>query len=137
MESAARKRVVFVALAVMVLLAVLHFSALTFFLYWRFPWFDLLTHFLGGAVIGCGALWLIHMYEAHKGISLSNNAQLVFVIACALGIGGAWEIFELTFKLFDPDNYAFDTSIDLVMDTLGALTAWKLAHVTKEESVVE
>jgi hypothetical protein len=137
MESASRKRLVFVALGAMVLLAVLHFSALTFFLYWRFPWFDLITHFLGGAVIGLGALWLVQVYEIHTGLPLSNHVRLAVVVICALGIGGAWEVFELTFKLFDPDNYAFDTSIDLVMDTLGAVMAWKLTRTAQEETVPE
>ena len=45
---------IFITVAIV---AALHLSALQFYLYWRFWWFDLLTHFLGGlwvAVSFCG-----------------------------------------------------------------------------------
>ena len=44
-----------------VLIAILNKAALSFFLYWKFWWFDIMMHFLGGLWIGGIVLWLYYL----------------------------------------------------------------------------
>jgi hypothetical protein len=118
------------------LLFLLHVGAETFYWYWTFPWFDLLTHFLGGVCVGLGTLWFFFMsgYIKQHQRSWSGRLGLLYTLIGVGVIGVGWELYEVFVHLalhtpFDR-GYLFDTAGDLTMDTLGALVsylcfAWK------------
>jgi len=96
-----------------------------FFLYWRFWWFDMLMHFLGGLWIA----WLgYYLFSLSNYLPKIFKRYSIFIITffSVLIIGVLWEIFEYITKVsLRQDNYILDTYLDLLMDTLG----WGLAYV--------
>jgi len=103
------------------LLAVIHQYALVHFLYWSYIWLDVFMHFLGGLWLGIVGLWFFYFY---KSFPHHSTRALLIALACGLGVGIAWEVFEVVAGLPVEKNYILDTAIDLLMDTLGAITAW-------------
>lgn len=100
------------ALIVSALLAALHAWATAHFIYWQHIWFDLPMHFLGGLTTG---VVLVAFFG-----KFSPRLFVAGVVVVAVG----WEIFEYVFGLPRESNYALDTMIDLLMDTLGAVLAY-------------
>lgn len=94
---------------------VLQDIALAEFLYWRWWWFDILMHFLGGVLVGALALFVSDLFK--------TPFTLTFVIFL-VGIGVGWEVFERMFGLYNAIGYWEDTILDLIMDTIGALIVY-------------
>lgn len=113
----------FLALIFATALAYAQHVALAEFLYWRYPWFDTFMHFLGGLTIGT---LVIGVFK-----DLRPRLFLLALIAVAVG----WEIFELMIHAERETNFAFDTSLDILMDSLGALLAYVVARFTVWRSV--
>lgn len=113
-----RLRWLFAALLLCALLAVLEWWAVENYIFWRYVWFDVPMHFLGGLALGVLAVGFFHTRQSG-----------IFALALALAFI-AWEIFEYTFGLPRESNYVFDTGLDLLMDTLGAVVAYTVARVT-------
>lgn len=99
--------------AVVVALATLHIFALENDLYWKFQWFDLMTHFLGGMWAALFFYWI--------GFSVGRASNLLLAIGGALLLGLMWEFFELAAGISNAPNYVSDTLIDLLMDVVGAM----------------
>lgn len=89
--------------------------ALQEYLYWRWWWFDILMHFLGGILIGGIALIVSEF---------TKLPLLPVTVVALIGIGIGWELFEWVFELYDTAWDPVDTSIDLIMDTLGAFLVY-------------
>lgn len=100
------------------MLAYLHTEATLNFFYWRYDWFDVLMHLLGGVTI---AVFLIGFFVTKRHASLIA-AFFVLVIA--------WEVFEYVYGLPREANYALDTVADLVLDVLGGALAYRIAYTT-------
>lgn len=102
--------------------AVLHKMALSLSLYWTVIWFDVMMHYLGGALIALITLFFI--YDS-KFFNFSDKKPVVIfftAISTTLIIGMGWELWELYMKFADVYEDRFDTGLDLIMDTLGAIT---------------
>jgi hypothetical protein len=104
--------------------AVLHKIALSLSLYWNIVWFDIMMHFLGGALIALITLFFIYdskffNFSIKKPILLFTAAVGVTLI-----IGLGWELWELYMGFADIYEDQFDTALDLIMDTLGAITVY-------------
>ena len=63
---------------VLVVIATLHILALEFSLYWLYPWFDIMVHFLGGLFTALFALWLF--FESGY-VRINNNVQNALLVA--------------------------------------------------------
>lgn len=100
------------------LLAGLQWWAVSDFLYWRYEWFDIPMHYLGGVTSA-----------AFVTAVLMHRRDTLFIV-CLIAIFVGWEIFELVFGLPREANYPLDTASDLFMDTLGALTVYWIARKT-------
>ena len=116
--------------------AVLHAVATHFDLYWTTDYSDILMHFLGGAMVSVAFLW----FYFYSGLfsSPNRNISLYFLIAI-LGtvlVSVSWEIFEL---LMDAERvgdigYASDTTLDFIMDLVGALVASFYSYYSSSHS---
>jgi len=113
-----RTRWLVAALLLCTVLAALEWWAVENFIFWKYVWFDLPMHFLGGLALGVLAVGIIN----------TRNVRY-FILFLLLAFVG-WEVFEYVFGVPREANYAFDTSIDIVMDTLGALVAYTVAART-------
>lgn len=105
------------------------------FLYWRFWWFDIMMHFLGGLLMGLIALWLYFLSNYFKkdnnsfDLILKTSIKKVFILSFifVMIVGIGWEIFEFIMGISFADGYVLgyiiDTSSDLVMDVIGSFLA--------------
>jgi len=120
-----RQTFLFCILLISVVIAVLHFAALEFYLYWVFPWFDVLMHFLGGLLVALIGIWsLIYVVRTRVWICFSHRNILYTAVGTAIVVGVGWEIFEYINGLRVEHNYALDTITDLIMDLCGAVFAY-------------
>jgi len=99
------------------LLAVLDFLAVPGFWYWRFWWFDILMHALGGVIV---SVFFVYIYFfIYKKIQTVTGhfwwSGVIFFLFIAL----SWEIFEYVYKLNPQAGYIEDTFLDLVAGLLG------------------
>ena len=98
------------------LVSVLHFGGVSYNVYTRLPWWDLLTHAMGG--VGVGAV----LAMTFRAPTLRSPA---WIPAGVLAIGAGFEVYEFVFKTFwyrwSLSFYATDTVIDLVVNTVGAV----------------
>ncbi|MGB4076373.1 MAG: hypothetical protein WBK28_01545 [Minisyncoccia bacterium] len=106
------------ALFLCALLAALHIWATSGFYYWHYPWLDVAAHYLGG--LSLGALLV--------GLLMHRRPRIYLGVFAALAI--SWELFEYFSGIPRAANFVFDTSLDLLMDALGALTVYTLARTT-------
>ncbi|MBP9668666.1 MAG: hypothetical protein KBE09_00045 [Candidatus Pacebacteria bacterium] len=100
-------------LIVVAILGALHVGALSYSLYWQYPWLDVLSHFLGGLWVALALLWIAHRF------GVAVRGFYVFLGVLVVGLG--WEVFEVVAGIPRESNWLFDTAIDLIMDLLGAL----------------
>ena len=109
---------------ILILVAVLHYAATIFFLYWAVAWFDILMHFLGGLLIGLMTLYIFFT----SGYVKYPNGHWVVVLSVTLGavliVGLAWELWELFAGLSDVLKDRADTILDLIMDMIGGSVAF-------------
>lgn len=113
-----RLRWLLTALVLSVLLSVAEYFAILNSLYWKMVWFDVPMHFLGGVTI---AVFLVAL--------LMHFRPRLFLLG-VFGISVLWEVFEYLAGFPREANYRFDTSLDLLMDALGALFVYVIARVS-------
>lgn len=115
-----KKSLLFFAFSLAVILWCLNYIALIFYLYWTTLWYDILMHFMGGLTV---AVLIIVLFTIE---TRSRNAFL-FTFFAVMAIGLVWEAFEyLIDETFALEGYFLDTSMDLIMDALGAVSAYFL-----------
>ena len=100
--------------------AVIHVLALELFLYWKFAWFDIPMHFIGGTVVALGIFTLrdLKLLIPERWIAPSSVVLMVIVFAMV------WEVYELFIGIPIEDNYVIDTLTDLSMGILGGLVGY-------------
>ncbi len=100
---------------------VLHDVATEYFFYWRFWWYDIMMHFLGGAVVGGLAAWLVIRLMPH----ISTRRLLGIVLSAVIVVGVGWEVFEYIVGIYANEQSTIgDTTLDIIMDTVGAFCAY-------------
>jgi len=117
----------YIAFGLVVLLAVVHFIAVTFYFYWIFWWFDNLSHFLAGFSLGFFSLYIF--YESGLLGNKLSLPQIIFLsFISVMVLGGVWEIFEYLNGLTEStEEYSLDVIHDLLADALGAILALLVA----------
>jgi hypothetical protein len=96
-----------------------HYFALQNDLYWHYLWLDIPMHFLGGLWAALACVWFLRFFMP--------RASFALVLAGVVGIGIAWELFEFIVG-FQENNYALDTSLDIVMDITGGFCGFLLGR---------
>jgi hypothetical protein len=112
-----RRSLAWLAIAVWsVVVSILHFGGIHYNVYTRLPWWDLLTHAMGGA--GVGAV----LAMTFRVRTLQSPG---WIPSGVLAIGAGFEVYEFVFKTFwyrwSLSFYVTDTAIDLVINTVGAV----------------
>jgi hypothetical protein len=101
-----------------VLVSALHFGGLRYGVYTAVPWWDLLTHAMGG--LGVAALLAL----THRRTPAAARSPL-WLIPSVFAIGAGFEVYEFVFKDFwygwSVGFYIEDTLIDLAVNTSGAV----------------
>ncbi|MBU4479995.1 hypothetical protein KKG48_00940 [Patescibacteria group bacterium] len=123
----------YLILILIVVIAFLNHIAIDNFLYWKFWWFDILMHFLGGFWVSLTALWFFYFSGFVKDFrkNLFNVFLISLVSIFAVGIG--WEVFEFMIEISFSNNYVADTVGDLIMDVIGSLTVTLWLLVTNKK----
>jgi F0F1-type ATP synthase membrane subunit a len=107
-------------------MAVLHWLALSFYLYWRWEWVDIAMHGFGGAVVALG-LFTIRDFVR----SVPERFEYVGpIMAGVLIVVLLWELFEIFVVQIplDVPGLVLDTSIDIVMGALGGFVGFLVGH---------
>ena len=95
-------------MSALVLVLIFHVIALELFLYWKLWWFDIIVHALGGFAVG-----LVPFMLREWGAPIPERLlYLVPVVALAVVVALAWEVFEIFFGLTTFENK------DVMVDTL-------------------
>lgn len=107
----------------LVIVGTLNWLASVYDLYWSVYEFDSLVHFLGGATLAAFFIWF-YFYSGVFGETQVNLKRFLLVaMTGAMFLAVAWEIYE--FLIGEVNimglEYPFDTTLDFVMDFLGAL----------------
>jgi hypothetical protein len=106
-------------------LGLVHFLALHYALYWRFPLIDIPMHMLGGISVAFSIL-----LSGDFGIRLPKiYLQFSSVLAMVFIVGLLWEAFEVWagVPLFQPYFY-LDSVKDLIMDVLGGAIGYTVGN---------
>ena len=80
-------------------------------------------HFLGGFIIAIFTIFILYSYSNFESLKKHKIFLISLIIGATLVVGLTWELWEIfvgftnTFKDLD------DTIMDVVMDTIGALSA--------------
>ncbi|MEX0673027.1 MAG: hypothetical protein WDZ82_02305 [Candidatus Paceibacterota bacterium] len=120
-------------LSFVVLLAVtttVHFTAQQYFLYYHFVWLDLFVHLLAGVGLGILVLWVL-LFSSWAPLRYRAPWQFVMTsIISVLAVGALWELFEWYTSTRGPAaNIVLDTTLDMLMNLLGAILAgWYVWH---------
>jgi len=103
-------------------LAGMNFLAVELFLYWRFWWFDIPMHFIGGVTVALG-LFTLHDLRL---VIPARYLQLVPVLSLVFVVAMSWEAYELFIGIPIESDYVIDTLTDLCMGTLGGLVGYSI-----------
>ncbi len=126
----------FISLLLAIILYVGNSLATEYFWYWRFRWFDIPMHLLGGLLVGLigPVLWRLASGRSIRPSNLNWTAIMVTSLVAAMIIGVARELFEFGVDRFYGLHLGLkslhlmqlgwrDTSSDLVDDAIGGLMA--------------
>lgn len=112
--------------ALVVIVAILNVFAYQFYWYWRFWWFDMIMHTLGGAWVTSFVLWYrFYRNNPKEALTPSKTSVVYLTLVSVLAVGIGWELFEfsvdtfISFSRHDP----VDTSSDIFFDVLGSCFA--------------
>lgn len=116
-----------IAFVLVLFLAVVHFAAEVFHLYWAIWWFDNLSHLLAGFSLGFFSLSIFYEFDFF-GNKLSSSRAVFLSFIFVMILGGIWEIFEYVNGLTQStEKYSLDVFHDLLSDALGAILALVIA----------
>ena len=104
-------------------IAVLHNLAYAFFWYWKYWWFDILLHGLGGFFLGSLVLWII-IFEYPE--YFKKLLPLFATVGVTFLVGVLWEVFEYVIAVSQSSSYILDTMSDIGMNTMGILITYLL-----------
>ena len=110
--------------ALIATIALLHILAIEFSLYWLLWWFDLPVHFFSGLWVSLLSLWIYFRSGYIKKPVQSRRRAFIVAATSIFVISVSWEFYEVIIGIPIEKDYVQDTVVDLIMDTLGALTGF-------------
>jgi len=118
-------------IALIVAIAIFHYVATIYHIYWIFVWTDVFVHFAGGLWIALASYWIFRFWRVHTG-ELSRTYLWLIMVGSAFLVGVLWELFEYHFGIIQYSaSYPLDTFLDITMDVLGAGVGFFLLNLKK------
>jgi hypothetical protein len=117
----------FESLAILFICLSLFFGEVLDF-YNRYWWWDTMLHTGAGFLLGILGFLLVYVMNENESIQMHLPPGFIALFACmfAISIGVLWEIFEYfmdqTFGMNMQKSGLHDTMLDLIVDTIGAVT---------------
>ncbi len=109
-------------------LALVHIAATEFFLYWKYLWFDIPMHFLGGVVCALG-IAILPFFRIQY---IEKHSSFLLYMVLVLSIGICWELFEYSVGLYHLEtNLISDIILDMCMDILGGAVGYGMVKSSK------
>ena len=122
----------------------LDLAANQYFLYWRFWWFDIVMHFLGGLWIVLLSYYIFYLSGYFKKFNLKGKTILILSFFVLFLVGVFWELFEYLVGAVPETGYALDTCSDLAMNIVGGgiiyfflLRNYILAEKEKTDRIID
>jgi len=109
------------SLGVLLIIVVLQAAAFSYSLYYLYPWYDIMMHFLGGIFVALLLVWFVFYSRYLHVIKKTWKNVILVALFGTLLVGIGWEVFEYLLDIIPEEGYREDTTIDLIMDLLGAL----------------
>jgi hypothetical protein len=118
-----RRKFLFLQAAVLLVTVFLYHLGIEDRFFWRFWWYDIPMHILGGMWAALAIAWVVSWWGTR--ISFSQ-----FILA-AFAIGAGWEVFEYVLGIAGSPfmSYPVDTAKDLVDDCIGGALAYLLSRL--------
>ncbi len=110
------RRLLFLQLFLIAIVAVLHLVGTALSLYWVFWWYDMVVHFLASIWVALAALSI----ASHLGFQRVG----LWVFACVIAVSIGWEFFEYGIGATDAAErrvFVIDTALDFVVNMIGGL----------------
>jgi len=105
----------------------LHLFFLQTFLYFELYWLDIVMHILGGGLVVATAFYINQSKIFPRYSALAISHPLTILVAFVI----VWEIFRYAVATYIAPNYAFDTTLDIVLGLGGGLLVyWPLTSRT-------
>ncbi len=103
-------------------------------LYYYISWYDIVSHFLGGVIVGFGGLWFLSLFPSTRAYMQKPTGLFLSALGCILFVGIIWEIFEVYIGVVDLMHKAdaIDTLYDMVFDTAGTMLATAIIYIQKK-----
>jgi hypothetical protein len=113
------------------IVVVLDGLARVYHLYWSVYEFDSSVHFVAGAALALFFSWFYFFSEFFDSKKRSLKKFLLIAILGAMFVGVSWEAYEIIFKqtMVSKLDYPYDTTMDLLMDLLGAIAGCFYAYI--------
>lgn len=116
----------------LIILLLLHLKGMQAHLYMLYWYYDIIQHFLAGICIALSIYSIAKLLDQPR---IANNFYLIIALTILGGL--AWEYFEvyydITGKILWSYEYKMDTIVDIIMDTLGGLTAYGIIRFIKNK----
>jgi len=115
-------------LSSLTLLAVSHWAATSFFLYWKYQWLDIPIHMLGGICVALGTASLPFLRVSLPQFFNTYGGYVCIVLL----VGTTWEMFEYFAGVSIMDAYFIvDTIIDYCMNLVGVSIGYGIVRSIK------
>ncbi len=112
----------------LITLAVSHWAATSFYLYWKYLWLDIPIHMLGGV---CVALGIATLPFLRVSLPRFFNTYLGYLCIVVI-VGTTWEMFEYLAGVSIIDAYfVLDTVIDYCMNLVGVSIGYGIVRSIK------
>lgn len=112
-----------------ILLAVMNALGIYFHLYWYYPWFDLVTHTLGGLFV----VLSVGVSAQFKWLPTRMQRCPMFFFGTLAIVMASWEWYEYYFGISDATDPGFllDTTLDVIMGTLGGVFGYLVVRMSR------
>jgi len=116
---------VWLFLTLSVVFTAVHNFAVTTSLYWYYSWFDIVMHLWGGALVSLG----IVAFAKITSLSVRPGLGMIMPVLCLVMV--AWEVFEYSISLYNPDTIISDVLRDVFFGFSGGLISYFLLRYFK------
>lgn len=110
------RRILFLQLFLIAIVAALHLVGTALSLYWMFWWYDMVVHFLASIWVALAAVLIANQLGfRHVGL---------WVCLCVVAVSIGWEFFEYSIGATDAAErsvFVIDTALDFIVNMIGGL----------------